>query len=85
MTALRSPVVMIHGAFCGGWVFDHWRAAFEAKGYAVHAPTLRYHDLRRRSAAELGKTSVRDYADDIEKLIADCRRRRSLSVIRWAA
>jgi len=23
----RSPVVMIHGAFCGGWAFEGWRAA----------------------------------------------------------
>ncbi len=69
MTVSRSPVVMIHGAFCGGWVFDHWRAAFEAKGYAVHTPTLRYHDRGDDPPTELGKTSVRDYADDIEKLI----------------
>ena len=33
MKVSRSPVVMIHGAFCGGWVFEHWRAAFEAQGY----------------------------------------------------
>jgi pimeloyl-ACP methyl ester carboxylesterase len=71
MTALRTPVVMIHGAFCGGWVFDHWRAAFEAKGHRVHTPTLRYHDRGGDPPAELGKTSIRDYADDIEKLISD--------------
>jgi pimeloyl-ACP methyl ester carboxylesterase len=70
MTALRSPVVMIHGAFCGGWVFDHWRAAFEAKGYAVQAPTLRYHACGDDPPPELGTTSVRDYADDVERLIA---------------
>jgi pimeloyl-ACP methyl ester carboxylesterase len=71
MTALRSPVVMIHGAFCGGWVFDHWRAAFEARGYAVQAPTLRYHDCGEDPPPEFGTTSVRDYADDVERLIAD--------------
>ena len=70
MATLRSPVVMIHGAFCGGWVFDHWRTAFEARGYKVHTPTLRYHDRGDDPPAELGKTSVRDYADDIETLVA---------------
>jgi non-heme chloroperoxidase len=71
MTVSRSPVVMIHGAFCGGWVFEHWRAAFEAKGHRVHTPTLRYHDRGDDPPAELGKTSIRDYADDIDKLISD--------------
>ena len=33
----RSPIVMIHGAFCGGWAFDDFRKPFEAKGYAVTA------------------------------------------------
>lgn len=71
MTVSRSSVVMIYGAFCGGWVFDHWRAAFEAKGYPVLTPTLRYHDRGDDPPRELGKTSIRDFADDIEKLISD--------------
>jgi pimeloyl-ACP methyl ester carboxylesterase len=67
----KSPVdvVMIHGAFCGGWVFEPWRAMFEAKGYRVHMPTLRYHDCGRRPPRELGAVSVLDYAGDLEKLL----------------
>jgi len=65
----RSPIVMIHGAFCGGWAFDDFRKPFEAKGYAVTAPTLRYHDCGREPPAALGKTSLIDYAADLEKLI----------------
>jgi pimeloyl-ACP methyl ester carboxylesterase len=67
MTA-RIPVVMIHGAFCGGWVFESWKPLFEAQGYEVHAPTLRHHEPRA-SQSELARTSMRDFADDLAALI----------------
>jgi non-heme chloroperoxidase len=69
--AARPPVVMIHGAFCGGWVFEDWRAPFEAKDFRVHTPTLRYHDCGRNPPPELGTTSVLDYAADLEILLDD--------------
>jgi pimeloyl-ACP methyl ester carboxylesterase len=61
----RSPVVMIHGAFCGRWAFEHWRPLFETRGYDVHLPVLRYHDKGRNPPTELGTTSLLDYADDL--------------------
>jgi non-heme chloroperoxidase len=69
MPALRGPVVMIHGAFCGGWAFDKWRAMFEEQGYEVHAPTLRHHGGGREPPGELGSTSILDYARDIEEFL----------------
>ncbi len=69
MSAPRPPVVMIHGAFCGGWAFDNWRGVFEARGYRVHAPTLRHHDHDAGPSAELGRTSLVDYIADLEALI----------------
>ena len=65
----RPSLVMIHGAFCGAWSFDDFRGAFEAD-YAVHAPTLRYHDCGRNPPREFGRTSLLDYLADLEKLIA---------------
>jgi pimeloyl-ACP methyl ester carboxylesterase len=59
---------MIHGAFCGGWAFDRFREPFEAK-YAVHAPTLRHHDNGETPPKDLGRTSLLDYAADLETLI----------------
>jgi hypothetical protein len=35
---------MVHGAFCGGWTFDAFRAPFEAAGHAVLTPDLIGHD-----------------------------------------
>jgi non-heme chloroperoxidase len=66
-TFARPPVVMIHGAFCGGWAFDGWRAVFEAQGYRTYTPTLRHHDQGMNPPAALGTTSMRDYADDLER------------------
>lgn len=31
---------MVHGAFCGGWVFDRFRGAFEDEGWRVRCPDL---------------------------------------------
>ncbi|HJV41009.1 MAG TPA: alpha/beta hydrolase, partial [Caulobacter sp.] len=35
---MRAPVIMVHGAFCGGWTFDAFRAPFEAAGHEVTTP-----------------------------------------------
>jgi len=69
MAALRSPVVMIHGAFCGGWAFESWRTLFAAKGYDTHTPTLRFHDGQGEPPAALGQTSMLDYVADLEALL----------------
>lgn len=71
----KSPIdiVMIHGAFCGGWVFEAWREAFAAKGYRAQTPTLRWHDCGRRPPRELGAVSMLDYVRDLETLIDECK------------
>jgi len=68
MSKSRSPVVMIHGAFCGGWAFEGWRAPFEARGHKVLTPTLRHHESRDPPPA-LGITSIQDYLQDMAALI----------------
>ena len=65
----RPPVVMIHGAFCGGWAFDKFRSAFEGEGYKVLTPTLRHHDCGKNPPGVLGTISILDYAQDLEKEI----------------
>jgi pimeloyl-ACP methyl ester carboxylesterase len=61
----KSPVLMIHGAFCGPWSLDGLKEKFQAAGYAVTAPALRFHDEKRSSAA-LATTGLADYAADLE-------------------
>ena len=67
----RSPsIIMVHGAFCGGWVFDAFRQPFEAAGHPVLAPDLRGHGAGDRPG-EVGGLSMADYASDMAGL---CRR-----------
>jgi pimeloyl-ACP methyl ester carboxylesterase len=37
------PVLMVHGAFCGGWALEAFRGPFAAAGLAVRAPDLPGH------------------------------------------
>jgi pimeloyl-ACP methyl ester carboxylesterase len=67
--AKRVPVVMIHGAFCGGWSFANWRDPYEARGFVVHTPTLRHHSSREEAARLLGGVSIREYCADIAALL----------------
>jgi non-heme chloroperoxidase len=66
--ATRLSVVMIHGAFSGGWVFDAWQPVFEAQGYNVHAPTLRFHEAGS-AQSELARTGMLDFVADLEALL----------------
>ena len=65
----KSPVLMIHGAFCGPWSLDGLKEKFEAAGYAVTAPPLRFHDVSPSPKA-LATTGLADYAADLEEEIA---------------
>lgn len=40
---MASPVILVHGAFCGGWAFDAFKAVFEDAGYDCVAPDLPGH------------------------------------------
>jgi pimeloyl-ACP methyl ester carboxylesterase len=65
----KTPVVMIHGAFCGPWAMDGLKEKFEAAGYKVTAPWLRFHDENPPPPA-LGTTGLLDYVADLEGDIA---------------
>jgi len=62
-----TAIVMVHGAFCGGWCFEPFRAPFEAAGFDVIAPDLRGHASGAAPGAVIG-VSMRDYAADIAAL-----------------
>jgi len=61
---------MIHGAFCGPWSLQGLQEKFEAAGYSVAAPALRFHNGKRPPAA-LATTGLNDYADDLEHEIQE--------------
>ncbi|MGE2816086.1 alpha/beta hydrolase [Mycobacterium heidelbergense] len=63
-------VVLIHGTWCRGETWSSARAAFAERGYTVHTPTLRHHELPlREGALKIAPLSMRDYTDDLGALI----------------
>src|SRR3984957_5598944 len=65
----KTPVVTIHGGFCGPWAWDRFAPGFPAQGFGVLAPALPHHDGGKPPQA-LATTSLTDYAADLEALIA---------------
>ncbi|MEO8811502.1 MAG: alpha/beta hydrolase [Caulobacteraceae bacterium] len=66
---MPSPIVMVHGAFCGGWVFDRFRTLFERAGHLVTAPDLPGHEAGAGRGGVIGK-SMADYAASVAALCA---------------
>jgi pimeloyl-ACP methyl ester carboxylesterase len=64
-----TAIVMVHGAFCGGWAFESFRLPFEAAGFRVLAPDLRGHGADEPTGRVAG-ASMSDYAADIAALCA---------------
>lgn len=65
-----TAIVMVHGAFCGGWAFEQFRAPFETAGFEVVTPDLRGHGAGEPSEAVIG-VSMSDYAADIARLCGE--------------
>lgn len=65
---MATPVIMVHGAFCGGWTFDAFRRPFEAAGHAVQTPNL----LGHGDGALVAGRSMSDYAKQIADLCEAC-------------
>lgn len=68
---MSTPVIMVHGGFCGGWAFEHFRQPFEAAGYVCQTPDLRGHG-HDHDRSQLGGVSMADYARDIADLMRQC-------------
>jgi pimeloyl-ACP methyl ester carboxylesterase len=64
----KPTVVMIHGAFCGGWAFDRFRQPFEAAGMQCLAPDLRGHAAGAGKGGTAG-VSMAEYAADVAALV----------------
>jgi pimeloyl-ACP methyl ester carboxylesterase len=63
-------VVLIHGTWGRGEVWGPARAAFEERGYTVHTPTLRHHELPlQEGTMKIAPLSMRDYTDDLVALV----------------
>lgn len=57
----QPPILMVHGAFCGGWVFERFAKPFVKAGHEVTAPDLPGHAPGAEREAVAGR-SMSDYA-----------------------
>jgi hypothetical protein len=61
------------------------RAAFEERGYTVHTPTLRHHELPlQEGAMKIASLSMCDYTNDLVALVDSLASHRFSWGIRWA-
>ncbi len=68
---MAKTIFMIHGMWGGPWYWENYIGYFKAKSYNCIAATLRYHDMDPKDEPDprLGRMSLLDYADDLEKEI----------------
>ncbi len=59
----KPPILLVHGALTGSWLWSSYAAYFAERGWEAHALNLRGHFTSE--PAELDETSMHDYADDI--------------------
>ncbi len=59
----KPPLLFIHGALTGSWLWSSFAAYFAERGWEAHAMNLRGHYTS--DVADLAHTSMSDYADDV--------------------
>ena len=69
---MTRTIVMIHGAFAGGWCFESFAGVFASRGWTCHAPNLRFHGDGAVAAPDprLAQTSISDYTRDMAEFIS---------------
>lgn len=68
---MSEQILMIHGMWLGGWVWNNFEKYFKKKGYSCTAPDLPYHSIKpgQKPDPRLGNTSVMEYVDFLDKKI----------------
>ena len=59
----KPPLLLIHGALTGSWLWTEIAAYLAERGWEAHALNLRGHFTS--DVADLDETTMRDYADDV--------------------
>jgi pimeloyl-ACP methyl ester carboxylesterase len=59
----KPPLLLIHGALGGSWMWTDFATFFAERGWEAHAMNFRGHYTS--DIADLSRVSMRDYADDI--------------------
>jgi pimeloyl-ACP methyl ester carboxylesterase len=59
----KPPLLLVHGALTGSWLWADFAAFFAERGWEAHAMNFRGHYTS--DLADLSDTTMQDYADDI--------------------
>ncbi|MGE5405618.1 MAG: alpha/beta fold hydrolase [Candidatus Saccharibacteria bacterium] len=66
----QDHIILIHGTWCHGDIWGDFKTEFVNRGFTVHTPTQRYHDLPfEECAKKVGMVGLKDYVDDLSKLV----------------
>jgi pimeloyl-ACP methyl ester carboxylesterase len=68
---MAAPIIMVHGAFSGGWSFDDFRTPFEMAGHDCQAIDLPGHAAGGDRAAVTG-LSMSQYAAAVVEAVKAC-------------
>ncbi|WP_055665106.1 alpha/beta fold hydrolase [Desnuesiella massiliensis] len=69
-TERRPPLLFVHGAYTGSWMWSKYIPHFVNKGFTCYVMNLRSHYKSR--VMDMTRISFEDYLDDIKVIIAEC-------------
>ncbi len=66
---MSGTIVCLHGAFAGGWCFDHFARVFTAAGWSCHRPDLQGHGTRLTDPSNLTGVGLADYQAELAAFV----------------
>ncbi|SDF83490.1 Alpha/beta hydrolase family protein [Fontibacillus panacisegetis] len=69
-TEKRPPLLFIHGAFTGSWMWSKYIPHFIREGWKCYVMNLRSHYKSR--LMDMTKITFEDYLEDIKEIITEC-------------
>ncbi len=69
-TTKRPPLLFIHGAYTGSWMWSKYISYFVRDGWKCYVMNLRGHYKSR--SVDLTKVTFSDYLEDIKEIISEC-------------
>ncbi len=69
-TQKKPPLIFVHGAYTGSWMWSKYIPHFIQKGWKCHVMNMRSHYKSR--VMDFTNISFDDYLDDIKEVITEC-------------
>ena len=66
----RAPILFVHGAYSGSWMWSKYIPHFVSKGWKCYVMNMRSHYKSR--VMDLTKITFNDYLEDIRSIVAEC-------------